>query len=94
MLTIPFRWLLPLTTLSAFLRVNGEAVGTNASRAESVFYRNKDAVCIETDSKRPERLSNLVCASWQYRKMHYRVQVWVGCGFMSPTTGVGNVLVD
>jgi hypothetical protein len=78
MLTIPFRWLLPLTTLSDFLCVKSEAAGTIASRAESVFYLNKDAVCIETDSKRPEWLPNLVCAAWRYRKMHYRVQVWVG----------------
>jgi short subunit dehydrogenase-like uncharacterized protein len=74
--------------LSDFLCVHGVAIGMNGSRAESVFYLNKDAGCIETSRMVVE---SGLCLALQEDALP---SAGMGGGFMSPATGLGNVLLD
>jgi short subunit dehydrogenase-like uncharacterized protein len=67
--------------------VRGEAIGRNGSRAESIFYLNKDAGCLETAKMMIEAG---LCLALQSDQLPSRGMA----GFMSPAAGLGNVLLD
>jgi short subunit dehydrogenase-like uncharacterized protein len=59
----------------------------NGSRAESIFYLNQDAGCIETSKMMIEAG---LCLALQSEELPSKGIA----GFMSPAIGLGNVLLD
>lgn len=69
-----------------YLCVRGVALGVNGSRAESIFYLNHDAGCLETSKMMIESGLCLALQDTELPSTHKG-------GFMSPATGLGDVLL-
>jgi short subunit dehydrogenase-like uncharacterized protein len=67
--------------------VRGVAIGKNGSRAESIFYLNQDAGCLETSKM---LIESGLCLALQHDELPSKNIA----GFMSPSIGLGNVLLD
>jgi short subunit dehydrogenase-like uncharacterized protein len=76
------------STSSDFLCVKGEGIGEKGSRAESIFYLDKDAGCLETSRMLVE---SGLCLALQEDALPCKE---TGGGFMSPGAGLGTVLID
>jgi short subunit dehydrogenase-like uncharacterized protein len=66
--------------------VKGEAIGEKGNRAESIFFLNKDAGCLETSRMLVE---SGLCLALQEDELPFKD----GGGFMSPAAGLGGVLM-
>ena len=62
-------------------------MGRNGSRAESIFYLNQDAGCLETAKMMIEAGLCLALQPDQLPSQGF-------AGFMSPAAGLGNVLLE
>ena len=67
--------------------MRGEAIGRTGSRAESIFYLNQDAGCLETAKMMVEAG---LCLALQPDQLSSQGIA----GFMSPAAGLGNVLLN
>lgn len=66
--------------------MKGEAIGEKGSRAESIFYLDKDAGCLETSRL---MIESGLCLALQEDALPMK-----DGGFVSPAAGLGTVLME